>query len=332
MKKLLAIALAAVSLAASAALPANLRKQIKDTDALAFFNAMDDFENTHPDGFSLVTYDSYPDGRKVIGRRIDYWNRPANTPAINRICAVFDSITATPNPNRIVVRNINGDSQLRVYKLKDSADDYVFDLSSSAANDGSTSACINRGDRLLIAQSWTIPTGKIQGKTDLKSLNNEIRNLSKTKGAFSSRVTFAERRGSTALRQRNEAPVTSNTLDCERIIIPDARVQQWIDLHHRFMESLGAEGDISLTYNRNNRMVTLVDMAEKTVYAARLSGKTLTILIGRYKDTPFLPDNWAVGQEAAVRFNTLPSNILNFLNDFNGEKIDMNNIISLVEG
>lgn len=328
MKKLLAIALAAVSLAASAALPANLRKQIKDTDALAFFNAMDDFENTHPDGFSLVTYDSYPDGRKVIGRRIDYWNRPANTPAINRICAVFDSITAAPNPNRIVVRNINGDSQLRVYKLKDSADDYVFDLSSSA-NDGSTSACINRGDRLLIAQNWTIPTGKIQGKTDLKSLNNEIRNLSKTKGAFSSRVTFSERRSSTGLRLRNEAPVTSNTLDCERIIIPDARVQQWIDLHHRFMESLGAEGDISLTYNRNNRMVTLVDMAEKTVYAARLSGKTLTILIGRYKDTPFLPDNWAVGQEAALRFNTLPSNILN---DFNGEKIDMNTIISLVEG
>lgn len=332
MKKLLAIAIAAVSLAASATLPANLRKQIKDTDALAFFNAMDDFENTHPDGFSLVTYDSYPDGRKVIGRRIDYWNRPANTPAINRICAVFDSITAAPNPNRIVVRNINGDSQLRVYKLKDSADDYVFDLSSSAANDGSTSACINRGDRLLIAQSWTIHTGKIQGKTDLKSLNNEIRNLSKTKGAFSSRVTFAERRASAGLRQRNEAPVTSNTLDCERIIIPDARVQQWIDLHHSFMESLGADGDISLTYNRNNRMVTLVDMAEKTVYAARLSGKTLTILIGRYKDTPFLPDNWAVGQEAAVRFNTLPSNILNFLNDFNGEKIDMNNIISLVEG
>lgn len=254
MKKLLAIAVAAVSLAASAALPANLRKQIKDTDALAFFNAMDDFENTHPDGFSLVTYDSYPDGRKVIGRRIDYWNRPANTPAINRICAVFDSITATPNPNRIVVRNINGDSQLRVYKLKDSADDYVFDLSSSA-NDGSTSACINRGDRLLIAQSWTIPTGKIQGKTDLKSLNNEIRNLSKTKGAFSSRVTFAERRGSTALRQRNEAPVTSNTLDCERIIIPDARVQQWIDLHHRFMESLGAEGDISLTYKDRKSVV-----------------------------------------------------------------------------
>lgn len=328
MKKLLAIALAAVSLAASATLPANLRKQIKDTDALAFFNAMDDFENTHPDGFSLVTYDSYPDGRKVIGRRIDYWNRPVNTPAINRICAVFDSITAAPNPNRIVVRNINGDSQLRVYKLKDSADDYVFDLSSSA-NDGSTSACINRSDRLLIAQSWTIHTGKIQGKTDLKSLNNEIRNLSKTKGAFSSRVTFSERRSSTGLRLRNEAPVTSNTLDCERIIIPDARVQQWIDLHHRFMESLGAEGDISLTYNRNNRMVTLVDMAEKTVYAARLSGKTLTILIGRYKDTPFLPDNWAVGQEAALRFNTLPSNILN---DFNGEKIDMNTIISLVEG
>lgn len=303
MKRLLFIAAIAASVvsAASAKVPETLRRQSTDTDAIAFFNAMDDFETANPDGMSVVTYDSYPDGTKVISRRIDLFS---GNISLDRICAVFDSITSKSDPNRIALRNINGKmSQVRVYKIKESADDNTIDFSSNGGSvAGNTSACIsNSGGDLIIAQNWTIHTNRRQGAPNLKKLNDAINALAKEKGVIrETNYSDAPRPNTGGLRMRDLRPIT-NHLEYDNIFLPDASVQQWIDLHHTFMESLGADGDISLTYYRKYRMVTLVDMATKTIYAATFASNApeggapgmLAILVGRYVEEPFLPQTWA---------------------------------------
>ncbi len=303
MKRLLFIAAIAASVVstASAKVPETLRRQSTDTDAIAFFNAMDDFETANPDGISVVTYDSYPDGTKVIMRRIDY-SRNDDEPQ-ERICAVFDSITAKPDPNRIAMRNISGKMSLvRVYKMKESPNDNTIDLSSNSGSvEAGTAACINIVNGVTIAQNWTIHTDHPQGAPNLKKLNDAINALAKEKDTVR-RFDYSDapRPNRGGLRMRDPEPIT-NHLEYDRIFLPDASVQQWIDLRHTFMESLGADGDISLTYYRQYRMVTLVDMATKTVYAAEFhsnapeGGKPgmLTILVGHYVEEPFLPVDWA---------------------------------------
>lgn len=298
MKRLIFIALAAAAALSPKAyddLPPALLRHVTDTDAHAFFKAMNDFEDTHADGLSLATYDSYPDGTKVISRRIDFANYFVASIAspIDRICAVFDSITAIPNENRLTVRNIDGNRQSRVYKLKESVDDMTIDLSATSTP-GSTSACVIRDGNLVIAQNWTIPTGRPQGKPDLKALNDAIADLAAQNGAFTTRLTLREHQNNAGdLRRRYAEPESDNKLVCRRITIPKATTQQWIDLHHVFMDYFGADGDLSLTYIRNQRMVTLVDMASKRIYAARFSSnRGLVILVGDYTGEPFLPNGW----------------------------------------
>lgn len=304
MKRFLFIALTAVAAAfplkAYDDLPQNLLRHTTDTDAHAFYQAMNALEDEHPDGMSLVTYDSYPDGIKVISRRIDLpgYSICVNgadvyTP-IDRICAVFDSITATPDSNRLVIKNINGrNTQTRVYKLRESPDDMTIDLSATSVP-GGTSACVIRDGNLVVAQNWTIRTGEPQGKPDMKALNDAIAALTAKDGSYLMKLTMHEQQlNAGLLRSRLRQQKSVNKLECTRVNIPNAPVQDWIDLHHVFMDYVGAEGDISLTYNRNERLVTLVDMAAHRIYAARYyNTRGLYILVGTYTDTPFLPAGW----------------------------------------
>lgn len=300
MKRLLSIAAIAALTAATAPakVPETLRRQTSDTDAVAFYNAMDDFEAANPDGTTLVTYDSYPDGTKVISRRIDWHIR--NTPALQRICAVFDSITAKSDPKKIAIRNINGNNEVRIYKLKESDNDITVDFSGGTSKIGATSACINIGADVVLAQNWTVRTGKKQGSPDLKRLARAIEALAAEKGARTLKGTAGERsdnhQSRNSLRQRRSSG--DNRMEYERTVLKNAGVHQWINLHHVFMESVGADGNISLTYERRDRMVSLIDQANKTIYTACYTANSdssgrLVILTGKYTGEPFLPAGWA---------------------------------------
>jgi len=302
-RNLLFAAAAVLAVTASAELPENLASQAKDNDAIAIFNAMDRFEEAIPDGFSSINYDAYPDGTKVIARRSDLpavRNSAAETALIN----LFDSITAKPDARKIVVKDIDTHRSLRAYKLKD-GDDMSIDLSAINGPGFMTSAAVERRENgdITIVQNWTFPTSGTYGAANLSALDKQIEKLRDTSGAITEKLQLAERVDcGGALRLRASVQQAEKTLDSNRLTIPDCSVFTWIDLHHSFMSYFGADANISLTYVRGPRMVTLVDLTRKKIYAARYrstndNAGTLTVLTADYTTAdPFLPDNWATAR------------------------------------
>jgi len=302
-RNLLFAAAAAVAFMAQAELPGAIASQAKDTDAIAVFNAMDRFEEAFPDGFSSINYDAYPDGNKVIARRIDLF-AIRDCAATAALLAVFDSITATPDARRIVVKDIDTHRSLRAYKMKD-GDDMSIDLSAINSPGFMTSAAIDRRENgnITVVQNWTFPTRGRYGAANLSALDKRIEKLRGISGAITEKLQLSERIDcGGALRLRASEARSENTLDCNRLIVPDSPVDRWIDLHHLFMSYLGADANISLTYTRGSRMVTLVDLSRKKIYAARYRASNdhagvLTVLTADYDSaSPFLPYNWATSR------------------------------------
>lgn len=300
-RNLLFMAVAAIAITSSAKVPEIIASQTNDTDAMAIYNAMDEFEQNFPDGFSSVNYDGYPDGIKVIARRIDFpiHNEKDVTPIMN----VFDSITTSPNARRIVVKDINSNRSLRVYKMKD-GDNINIDLSNVNGPNFSTSMAIDyvKNNSITIVQNWTLRNSRTYGAANFSALDNYIEKLRTFPSTITEKLQLTEQTDcGGALRLRVSEPKSENKLDCTRLVAFDSPVSNWIELHHVFMSYLGADANISLTYTRGSRTVTLVDLSQKKIYAARYRSVSdsqkgiLTVLVANYDcDTPFLPDNWAV--------------------------------------
>ncbi len=305
MRKILLTAALATITTAMAELPLDLQPQVTDTDAKAFFLAMDQVEREFPDATSEVTYDTYPDGVKIITRRIDLPMIGEDAKLMNKlsnyICNVFDSITATPDANRMVVNNFRGETMNRVYKIKSDPYDNTVnmsdltDISSSAA-----AAVVIQNNVLTIAQSWTITTDKRLGAPNLTALIRVIQRLVDDKDAkkVTTHDDYSNPSSNGVRIRKNREPVTDH-VEVEQITLHNTNVSNWINLHHQFMAYLGANANISLTYWRNERMVTLTDYDNKTIYAAKYTASaiprngSLYIATAKYSgQQPYLPVNW----------------------------------------
>lgn len=295
--KLLTLALAAIT--ATAQLPDDLKSQATDTDAAAFFLAMDRVEKEFPDATSQATYDAYPDGVKIITRRIDI--TVDNAKLTDYICHVFDSITALPNADRIVAKNSIGNKMSRVYKIKTDPYDNTVDLSDlTAINSSSAAAVVKQGNNITIVQSWTINSNRRLGAPDLKALNNRIAKLQEQNNTtvFTTKQDYTESK-SNGVRVRKSHDQKTDYVDIKHITFYNTNVSNWINLHHQFMAYLGANANISLTYMRNERYVTITDYANKTIYAAKYSQSaiagngSLYVALAKYSgQQPYIPSNW----------------------------------------
>ncbi len=107
------------------------------------------------------------------------------------------------------------------------------------------------------------------------------------------------------LRLRDNETNPEEKVIGRRVIDTKSNAQEWIKTYDLFMAHFGSNANISLTYYRSKRMVTLIDYETKTIYAAsfkaqnpsKYSTGTLNMIIAHYSgDTPYLPANWTTAK------------------------------------
>lgn len=312
MKKiLLFISATCTILSAGAAMPENLRRYAeKDADQMAIFDAMDRAEDYTRDSMNKITYDAYPDGKRNISRQLT--NTLAFESArksVRELNAVFDSIISQPNPQCFVFKN---DNTIICQFRPAEANSMIVDFSdSNFAAQKNASAFTTRSGYMDAAQSWTITTDMPVQTGDFTAIKNQFDKIAARQHSIKQNVRFpiqAAQGG--ALRLRDHEIQSDNQVIGKRVIDAKASTSDWIHTYDLFMAHFGADEDISLTYYRNKRMVTLINYTTKTIYAAcfrsdipnMASNGTLTILIADYTGPiPYLPENWATGNYNAGR-------------------------------
>lgn len=297
-KTLLLLALTGLSVSGTATDVKTLERQSGDSDAAAIYRAMERFENDMNDITHRVQYVGSADGRKAI-----IWHIGENNPGINsvkhfaRFWDVADSVLSKDNPDYITVRYENRiDSRSIGYRIKKSKNDTNTNIdlrNPDTYNRNALGADITERSMVII-QNWVFETHRTLKEASLAPLDKEIAKLKKSAGAKSSDVTFVNKANTGILDIAYTQ--SSEKISGERVVIPNA-VRQWINLHHVFMDYVGADANIQLDYKRADRSVTLVDFQSKRIYAAKFHRNNLIIFSATYNSTPFLPSDWATSHQ-----------------------------------
>lgn len=285
-----------IFLPSQATMPDDLRRFAeKDGEQMAIFDAMDRAERDDPDSMEKITYDAYPDGRRVISRQLSHAPKSRK-----RLFEVFDSLLNIPNPQRFAFKSDN--SIVYQFGVNDVSKPLVIDLGSDNASMLKNVAAITTGNMFTVAQSWTIDISRFNTPGNFSNITEQFDRLAKKGGSFTKNVTFpiqVSRGGMLRLRDNETNPEEKVT--GQRVIDVKANALDWIHTYDLFMEHFGSNENISLTYYRNKRMVTLIDYDTKTIYAACFKAEypnlsstgTLIMLIAQYSgSTPYLPANW----------------------------------------
>lgn len=302
MKKLfLLISAACFIFPAGATLPDYLRRYAdKDGDQMAVFTAMDRLEDENRDSMHKINYDAYPDGRRFLSRQII---NQLNTHKTKRIYAVFDSIISRPNTQRFAFKNDN--TVVCQFGATDMNNLVVDFTDSGFAAQKNASAITMKGNLLYVAQAWTINTPEPTTDGNFTAINNQFNKIADKAHSFVKDFNCSiQTSPGGVLRLRDNETDSDNKVTGKRVIYTKATTREWIHTYDLFMEHFGANENISLSYYRYKRTVTLIDYSSKTIYAAYFrpdipntdSNGTLTVLIATYSGPhPYLPENWATG-------------------------------------
>ncbi|MDE6278843.1 MAG: hypothetical protein K2M05_02615 [Paramuribaculum sp.] len=297
MKKTAALLYAlCIFLPSQAIMPDDLRRYAeKDGEQMAIFDAMDRAEQDDPDSMDKITYDAYPDGRRVISRQLSYAPKSRK-----RLFEVFDSLLNIPNPQRFAFKSEN--SIVYQFGVNDASRPLVINLGSDNTSTLKNVAAITTGNMFTVAQSWTIDLSRFNTPGNFSTITEQFDQLAKKRDSFTKNVTFpiqTSQGGILRLRDNETSPEEKVT--GRRVIDTKSNALEWIHTYDLFMEHFGTDENISLTYYRNKRMVTLIDYETKTIYAAcfkaetpsKTANGTLIMLIAQYSgSTPYLPSNW----------------------------------------
>lgn len=301
MKKTAALLYAlCIFLPSQATMPDDLRRYAeKDGEQMAIFDAMDNAERDNPDSMDKITYDAYPDGRRVISRQL--FHAPKSR---KRLFEVFDSLLNIPNSRRFAFKSDN--SIVYQFGVNDVSTPLVIDLGSDNASTLKNVAAITTGNMFTVAQSWTIDLSRFNTPGNFSTITEQFDRLAGEGGSYIMDVTFpieTSRGGMLRLRDNERSPEEKVT--GRRVVGTKSNGPEWIKTYDLFMEHFGTNENISLTYYRNKRMVTIIDYDTKTIYAAsfkaqnpsKYSNGTLYMIIAHYSgDTPYLPANWTTAK------------------------------------
>lgn len=304
MKKHLMLAAAALSaMTLEAKMPEPMRSQVSNNDAIEIFDSMDNFEQTYRDFTSNFAYDCYADGTKTFERRI--WasylgneNGPQQLKDIMKFTTLYYDIIERPSPRRLAMSEDNGlKSQRLVYVVAaDSSRTPRIDLTKLRSSNSEVFVYETTPDYFSIFQYLTSePASTPAGAANLSALDNRIGELAAFPRAASTAASFSEQtRASGALRTQSDLYEMSNSTSGTLYSIkPERLTGDWIDLYNLFYDHIGKNENISMTYDRNSRFVSLQDLAAKRIIAACYDHGIIYIFDGTYtSDTPYLPTDW----------------------------------------
>lgn len=309
MKKTLILAASLlIGTAAQAELSPKLEKEIDSKTATAIYNAMDRFvSTTDNDAISEITYDCWNDGLKEISRRIDIdlnpgWvNKRKFRKGFDEFCEAYDA--AAPQCENI--REITERSSIRAYKCGAESMHMMHDgkgeMGFSGYHEGALATLKNY--QISIAQTLSFKTAKPDSNqvyVVADSLQNLFNYILKTyHNAMTREVSFvAETKNSGIMRVRSYLNETESTKGAVTYVAGDNAVPIWEKAYDTFMSLLGYDANISLTYKRSSRMLTLYSPENHIVYAACLRDNVFYMFMGGYfGNQPFLPSNWMHARE-----------------------------------
>lgn len=267
--------------------------------------------NGYDDAVSELTYDCYPTGKKVLSRRLqvnmnEHLNDTADIKAwLGRTITDFDDVLASL-PNSKEIKKISSDidgNVTRAYVRStpgfiSMGDGAVTGLGSTDISEGAILKVCDgniemaqtfrvKSDEPLVSD--TLPLGENMSEI-LNELQSEYRN------SESRIVDFvAEPRNSGVIRLRdsyaNSEEVTKGIL--WRVSGKKDALVAWETVLNDILAMVGEDYDMSLTYIRDRRLITMQGNRSKTLMAACYKDGTCYVFSGGYfGKQPFLPSNW----------------------------------------
>lgn len=290
---------------AHAEISPKLAKEINSSTVTEIYNAMDRFAaDVDSDAFAEIMYDCWPDGRKMLTRRIQLPLAPQNPERARQKKGFKDFCTAydRSNPGGSNVRNtIDSISSVRLYEF--GIDPNAQSINRNAgkiviAERKEAALASLRDNTIAIAQMLSYSTDKpdadaVSACADtLTNMFNTLQQLPVSKGTRLAHFT-AETKNSGILRVRSymkEEDVTEGQV--QYLSCSDAETI-WNKIYDTYMSFMNYDADISLTYMRKNRMLMLYSPSNHIINAACLKDNVIYLFTGTYSgNTPYLPSNW----------------------------------------
>ncbi len=312
MKKLILAALtAATALGASAWWqPQDVNPSIAE-----IYQTMGNFATEgYNDALSELTYDCYPSGEKAFTRRFhvrlnDLRADSAQiTSELRRAVKGFDRMLASlpPSPKlRKVSRDSDG-TLLRAY-VKSANSSVAADPAYIGFTDSTEGAFLRvKNGHLEMAQTFRVKTNDPVAADSISPGDKMTAFLYEATQKYPYRelrmVEFeAEPRTSGVIRLRD---VYANPEEVTKGMVTeftgDAAIPAWNIISDDILSLVGENYDMSITYLRDRRLITLQGHSSKTLMAACLKDGVCYVFCGSYYGKqPFLPANWI--QAVAVK-------------------------------
>lgn len=308
MKKLILTALAAATTLGAAAWwhPKDTSPSIAKT-----YELMADFATEgYNDAVSEMTYDCYPSGEKVFTRRlqVDLKEHPADSalikPALATAIKDFDKMLASlPASSKIRKVSTDVDGNItRAYAKSSFESAMSFDGAIGLGATGTTEGAmlkVNDGNiemaqTFRVKTDWPLISDSIPLGVKMDEISNELR-AQYPNGDYRMVKFEAEPRNSGVIRLRDTYANSDEMTMGMAWEVSGGRdgYFAWEEVSSKMLALVGEDYDMSLTYVRNRRLVTLQGNRSKTLMAACYKDNTCYIFVGGYiGKQPFLPSNW----------------------------------------
>lgn len=306
MKKMILAALtAATALVASAW----WQPQDVNPSIAGIYTVMGNFATEgYNDALSELTYDCYPSGEKAFTRRfqVNINEHSADsvqiTSELRRAVKGFDRVLASL-PHSPKLRKLSRDSDgtlLRAYVksannvISNNGDGYV------GFTDSTEGAMLRvKNGHVEMAQTFRVKTNDPLA-SDITPLGDKMTDfLDELLQEFSSRETRmvefeAEPRTSGIVRLRD---IYANPEEVTKGVVTEFAGKDattaWEIISHDILSLVGENYDMSITYLRDRRLLTLQGHSSKSLMAACIKDGVCYVFCGNYYGKqPFLPANW----------------------------------------
>lgn len=258
--------------------------------------AMDKFEERHPDAMSTLRYDVKPDGSTLTFRHLDRMGELGEDVmrSVKENKALFDSIeiVAKKEAPAGTVMSMNDGGYVRSIRFQEENSDDEISMNDSPEKYKQAFLLRSINDRVFeMYHYWrTGADSSYMKAADLSDLDREFYNMFENQNAMLKKVRYRDDSyfsGALRILSQEDQSVTGSM-----VIIPSATSKQWIKLAHLLMGHSGDKGQLSVTYSRD-RSVYVVDYVNKTIYAATLRNNAMYFMKATYTGVPYLPSNWA---------------------------------------